>query len=146
MRHGWSLQPETWAKLPKRALKWRTVRLTLNDRKGVPNVPGVYVVCASPPEHTRASGRTLNLLRLVYTPLYVGQARDLQSRFVQHCSNPKLEIGQSQACFQGRLDFWFVRVEVGHIDEFEAALIDCFGPPANRISGITARISRAVPA
>ena len=146
MRYGWSLQGGSWRRLPTGALKWGTVRLTLNDRNAVPNTPGVYAMCAAPPGHKRGGGRGFNLFKILYAPLYVGQARDLRARFIQHCKNPKLEIEQCLSCFKGRLDFWFLRLNLDQLDAFEAMLIDCFGPPANRISGITARVGKAVPA
>jgi hypothetical protein len=57
-----------------------------------------------------------------------------------------MEIEQSQECFRGNLDFWFIRMDNNQINQFEAALIDCFGPTANRVSGIRARVGPGVPA
>jgi hypothetical protein len=90
--------------------------------------------------------RAANVFKLLYSPLYVGKSGNLNERFAAHCAAPKPEISQSQRCFRGNLDFWFLRLSEGKVNEVEAALIDCFGPPANRVAGISARLGRGVPA
>jgi hypothetical protein len=122
------------------------VRLTPADKNAVPKEPGVYMVCAAPPGYRMTRRRTANVFKLLYSPLYVGKSGDLNERFTAHCATPKPEIVESQKCFRGNLDFWFLRLKQGSINDMEAALIQCFGPPVNRVSGISARLGKGVPA
>lgn len=146
MRHGWSIDRDVWSGLAPDEHQWRAVRLTPTDRSVVPNESGIYMICAAPPGYTTDRERAGNLLQYLYSPIYIGQSKDLQERFSNHCGNPKPELKRSQLCFRGNLDFWFMRVDQKEIDSVEAVLIDCFGPPANRISGIRARLGKGVPA
>jgi hypothetical protein len=122
------------------------VRLTPGDKNVVPNGPGVYMVCASPPGYRQLRKKAGDVLKLLYAPVYVGKSKDLKARFTNHCLNPKSELVQGQKCFEGNLDFWFVQLASAEIHDLETSLIDCFGPPANLIAGIRARLGKPVPA
>lgn len=146
MRYGWSIDQETWRKLERDKSQWRAVRLTATDKNVVPKDSGIYMICAAPPGYRLMGKRSGDLLQYLYSPVYIGKSTDLQERFSSHCNQPKLELEQSQSCFNGNLDFWFLRMSRNEIDYYETKLIDCFGPPANRISGIRARIGKGEPA
>ena len=149
MRYGWSLTEEDWNRLPDgivRNEKWRAVQLTIGDDVSVPDGPGVYVVCSAPPGWQRSRSLSRELFEFLYCPVYVGRSENLRRRFRQHCQVPKPELQESETLFKGILDFWFIRLETEQISQVESDLIRCFGPPANRVAGILARIGPSMPA
>jgi hypothetical protein len=146
LRHGWSIDSNVWNDLQESERRWRAVRLTPADKNVVPKESGIYMICAAPPGYMAPRRKAGDLFKNLYSPIYIGKSKDLQERFFTHCTKPKVELEESQICFKGNLDFWFMRLDEDKIDQFEASLIDCFGPPANRISGIRARIQKGEPA
>jgi len=150
MEYGWSLDKSTWNKIPAAVAKghrWRAVHLTVGNHRTVPQVSGIYVVCAAPPgRRAPLPAGAHDLFRFLYSAIYVGRSDDLRRRFVEHCNSPKEELAQSQECFDSRLDFWFIREPSDTIAALESVLIACLGPQANRISGIRGTLGQPVPA
>lgn len=145
MRHGWTLEKQEWDLLPQviEGTRWSKTRLGQLYRDSVPRGPGVYVICVKIPYFNQGPFKWL------YNVIYVGKADkgNLQDRFLYHCNNPKQEIVMARQCFGDNLEYWFTEARPNKIAEIEARLIDCFGPPANRIRGhIPARISNPRPA
>ena len=144
MRYGWSIERDHWDDIPKEALKsdkWRSVNVSSLERNRVPESPGVYLFCSNPPGRSRKKKvKDTDLFGVLYNVLYVGKATNLRTRFLSHCNNPAEDILKSRACFPEGLEFWFMSLSKDQIDATESVLIRCFGPPANRVSGIKTRI------
>lgn len=144
MRYGWSIERSDWDSAPKEVLRtdrWRSVRLNSLERNRVPELPGVYLFCSSPPGRSRSMRlQDTDLFGLLYNVLYVGKATNLRHRFLSHCGSPAEDIRKIRTCFPEGLEFWFVSLNRDEIGNLESTLILCFGPPANRVSGIRARV------
>jgi hypothetical protein len=150
MRYGWSLEKSEWLNLFPYIVNnqlWRAVQLTIGERDGVPTGSGVYVMCVAPPNRKLDKAlQSHNPFEFLYTPIYIGQTDNLKRRFLEHCQRPKPELQKGQDCFNGNIHYWFIRIEPQNLDKVEADLIACFGPPANVLRGIRARIGTPVPA
>lgn len=145
MPHGWTLQKQEWDLLPQvvDGTRWSKTRLTQLHRDYVPKQSGVYVICVKIPYFNQS------LFKSLYNIIYVGKADrgTLHDRFLYHCNNPKPELVMAKQCFGDNLEYWFTEVSPNKVPELEARLIDCFGPPANRIRGhIPARVGNPRPA
>ena len=139
MRHGWTLEKQEWDLLPQvvDGTRWSKTRLAQLYRDHVPKHSGVYIICVKIPHFNQSPFKSL------YNVIYVGKADrgTLHDRFLYHCNNPKQEIMMARQCFGDNLEYWFTEVSPDQVAELEARLIDCFGPPANRIRGhIPARV------
>ena len=139
MRYGWTLQKEEWDLLPQviEGTRWSKTKLGQLYRDRVPKRSGVYVICVKIPRFNQ------RLFKTLYNVIYVGKADkgNLHDRFLYHCNNPKPELVMARQCFGNNLEYWFTEVSPDQASELEARLIDCFGPPANRIRGhIPARL------
>ena len=135
---GWSIDSGDWEALEQalpRTSVWREVLLTRNDESGVPARPGVYAICAQPPNATVRYARPL--FQSLMTPLYIGQSEtNIRSRFVAHCSKPGPKLERAKQCYaDGALHFWFVEMPANTVKNAEALLIKCFGPPVNERAG-----------
>jgi excinuclease UvrABC nuclease subunit len=117
---------------------WRRVPFSQLQADEVPRTPGVYVFCAQA-SHLRDS----NILRRLYTALYIGRANSLRRRFSEHL------VGYSQIPLAveifGTLDFWYLEAPRGEIGPLEDLLVNTLGPRINRIS-VRACIHPPVPA
>jgi excinuclease UvrABC nuclease subunit len=135
MRFGWSLDKSTWRKAATIApdLGWKRIPFAAVHQSLVPTQPGIYAIC------TPGLAANDGLFDLLYNVLYVGQTRSLRDRFLQHCRDPHREMARASNCFKS-LDFWCAPSAREELDSLEALMIDLFGPPANRQSGIRARI------
>ena len=139
MRHGWTLEKQEWDILPQiiEGTSWSKTRLAQLYRDQVPKSSGVYIICVKIPRFNQSPFKSL------YNVIYVGKADrgTLYDRFLYHCNNPKPELVLARQCFGDNLEYWFTEVSTNKASELEARLIDCFGPPANRIRGhIPARV------
>ena len=143
MRHGWTLEKQEWDMLLPivSQTRWSKTKFDSLYRDRVPESTGVYAICSSPLDFTQ------RLFKALYNIIYVGKSKSLRRRFIEHCNRPKLEIEMARHCFGDSLEYWFTEVSLEQIDELEARLIDCFGPPANLVRGhIPARIESPHPA
>lgn len=150
MRKGWSIESRDWEQLT-RALEdagsWQSVLLTPNDETMVPTRPGVYAICAKPPNALGAGDSTV--FHSLASPLYVGKAASsIRSRFRAHCRGDNPELRRAKQCYRRvSLRFWFIELPTAAVADAEACLIDCFGPPVNQRRGtISGRIGRAIQA
>ena len=142
MRYGWTLEKQEWLQLSIiSGTRWSKTEFDSRNRGKIPQSSGVYAICSSPPDFTQS------LIKALYNIIYVGKSKSLRRRFLEHCNRPKLEIEMAKHCFGDNLEYWFTEVSLDQIDELEARLIDCFGPPANLVRGhIPARIESPNPA
>lgn len=150
MMKGWSIDPDDWDVLEKvipSSLAWKSVILTPIDQNMVPESPGVYAICAPPPN------ATIPNLNSVYNnlsiPIYIGRSEtNLRSRFIKHCQTPDSLLQKAKICFQKvKLSFWFISLNSERVKDAEAQLITCFGPPVNKRAGtITGIIKPPLPA
>lgn len=143
---GWSLNTEDWQTLEALFrehngwIPWRSVTLNLNHRFLVPDAPGVYGICATPPFTTgirEAKGNVQTMFQELAVPLYVGMSESsLQRRFSDHCQRPSDGLKKAKRCYsQVKLTFWFAELTQEHIRLAEGLLIKCFGPPVNQVQG-----------
>ena len=145
MDRGWSINPEDWVALEK-ALSWtenwHSVLLTPNDRDMVPESPGVYAICAPPPNAIGEDSSTM--FHSLASPLYVGRAEsNIKSRFLAHCKSENRLMQMAKNCYHRvRLHFWFIELPVSAVRDAEAQLINCFGPPVNRRAGTITGITK----
>lgn len=135
---GWSIDKADWEALEQalpRTVVWRDVLLTRNDESGVPARPGVYAICARPPN---ATGQGVhNIFQNLMTPLYIGRSESsIRRRFVNHCSRPAPKLATAKQCYANvQLRFWFAEMPAAEVKTAEALLIKCFGPPVNEKAG-----------
>lgn len=133
MDYGWTLDQQRWACLVDflgDSVAWELTRLEEVYRDRVPLRPGVYAICASPPGQL--------LPQRLYNALYVGKARALRQRFLQHCYNPAPELQRAKSVYGPRLDYWFLEAEEESVAALESYLIHCLGPSVNLKRGILA--------
>ena len=143
MRHGWTLEKQEWDHLRRVVSKtcWSKTQLDQSCRDSVPKKSGVYAICAKLTDFKQS------LFKALYEIIYVGKSRSLNRRFLEHCRRPERGVKQAKQCFGDNLEYWYTEVNPDRIDELEARLIECFGPPANRISGtIPAKLGTPRPA
>lgn len=138
MRKGWSIDPDDWNRLQQAlagTTTWHSVLLTPNDRHIVPDSPGIYAICAPPPIILRTASRTM--FHSLASPIYIGRSESsIRARFVYHCSATDQELRRAKRCYNSvQLRFWFVELPPPSVRDTEAWLIDCFGPPVNRLRG-----------
>lgn len=141
MHYGWRLDVEAWRRLAAacEGRPWERTFLEPPYYSVVPNVAGVYVICAS----LNYMDLSSNLLDRLYNALYVGQSRDLRRRFNEHVNGYR-SMAKALVTFR-RLDYWYTKVEASSLSFIEQRLIDALGPVANSIN-VTARVNEPVPA
>lgn len=135
---GWSIDRDDWEALEQAlpgAVVWREVLLTRNDETGVPARPGVYAICAQPPNTTEPQVHAM--FQRLMTPLYIGRSEtSIKRRFIEHCSRPAARLERAKQCYADvALHFWFVEMPANAVKTAEALLIKCFGPPVNERAG-----------
>jgi len=135
VRYGWTLDRASWDafnEVAGSALRssWQMVRLETRDQDSVPLSSGIYAICANPASTMPMLPPTLN------NTVYVGQASRLKVRFLKHCRHPEQDLAAAKACFDYRLQFWFVCADAANVAVLESLLIACLGPSANRVSGV----------
>ena len=138
MLKGWSINSEDWYALEQALpsdFTWKSVLLTPTDQSMVPESPGVYAICAPPPNATIPDKKTMfNHLSI---PVYIGCSEtNIKSRFIIHCQTPDSLLQKAKICFQKvKLSFWFIALNSENVKNAEAQLIACFGPPVNKRAG-----------
>lgn len=138
MDKGWSINREDWEALEQALLRretWSSVLLTQNDESLVPERPGVYAICARPPNAIGQNRKTL--FHCLATPLYIGRSESsIKSRFLDHCKTSNPQLRRARRCYRRvQLSFWFIELPVSTVKDTEARLIKCFGPPVNKRAG-----------
>ena len=109
----------------------------------VPARPGVYAICAQPPNAVGPDQSTI--FHNLASPLYVGRSESSNSNKVygtlQRRSTPNFSEPSAVTayCMLTALRFWFVELPVSAIKDAEALLIRCFGPPVNKRAGTITR-------
>lgn len=134
MQHGWTLEKQKWNHLLEivSGTRWSKTWLDQLYRDNIPESPGVYAICAK----FKTSDSSQSLFKALYEVIYVGKsAVSLHSRFLDHCRKPERGIEQAKECFGDSFEYWYTEVTPDQADELETHLIECFGPPANRIGG-----------
>ena len=147
MQYGWTIHEQDWTRLSEVLAEttWTKTRLEKMYRDSVAKLPGVYLICV------RLRIPNFSPFADFYNVVYAGKADvSLQKRFLDHCTKPKPEIEQAVKCFGPKLEYWFAVVSSKDVIAVEAALIECFGPPANQQCGemkaILARLGLPRPA
>ena len=146
MQHGWTLEKQKWDHLLTviSGTCWSKTRLNQDYRDSIPESSGVYAICVKfeTPDFNQ------RLFKALYEIIYVGKsAVSLHRRFLDHCLRSERGIEQAKECFGDNFEYWYTEVNPDQVAELEARLIECFGPPANRISGhIPARVRNPRPA
>ena len=146
MQHGWTLNKQKWDYLLPvvSGTHWSKTQLNQLNRDSIPETSGVYAICV------KLDIRDFNqcLFRVLYEIIYVGKsAVSLHNRFLKHCRRPERGIKQAKECFGDNFEYWYTEVNPDRVAELEARLIECFGPPANRIRGsIPGQIGQPRPA
>ena len=144
MKHGWTLKKQDWDHLRKILSEtcWSKTKFDQLYRDSIPKSPGVYAICSRIPDFNQP------LFKDLYNIIYTGKSKSLYRRFLEHCHQPKREIKMARQCFGDSLEYWYTVEDPNRIDELEACLIECFGPPANRRGRqiILGKIGRARPA
>lgn len=150
IRYGWSLDADDW-RAAGRALtgtNWSGTYLEEMYRSGVPEQAGIYMLCSS---HKPIEG--LQSAKPIFNVLYVGKSDNLRRRFREHQtgSGSSAEVKRCKLAYH-RIEFLFTLVPEssigdsgGWMSDAEQALIDAFGPPANRVAA-KARIGKGRPA
>lgn len=145
MQHGWTLEKQKWDYLLAVVSGTCWSKTTLDELycDDVPKCTGVYAICVTIPNFNQ------HLFEVLYNIIYVGRADTgtLHGRFLHHCRRPERGIKQAKECFGNNFEYWYTEVNPDRVKELEARLIECFGPPANRISGsIPVQIGQPRPA
>ena len=138
MNKGWSINTEEWEALGQvlhGSEAWNFVLLTPNDQVMVPEGPGVYAICAPPPNATGSDQSTM--FHSLASPLYIGRSESsIKSRFLDHCRTSNPELQRAKNCYHTvQLRFWFIELPASVVRDAEARLIRCFGPPVNERDG-----------
>jgi hypothetical protein len=137
MRYGLNLDPESWKLLAHLVadLTWTSVPFDKLHASVVPKAAGVYLICASPP--VVKSSPFNQLLNVLYTGL---STSSIQSRFLYHCKTPDEGVLRAKRCYgyiSAHMSFYFSVTTAATVADIECRIIDCFGPPCNRQSGIS---------
>ena len=143
---GWNLELGLWRELETvmPAAGWTKLTFEPLSWNRVPDAPGVYMVTGGPP---LLKGRPHSQFE---TPLYIGESsRSVQGRFRAHtgerCQPSVLKLRElyDEARYP-TLYFHFIQLPRDIVKKAETLLIECYGPAANRKSGLT--LNPGVPA
>ncbi len=147
MQQGWNLDRSMWQRLSSAldpSAHWKCVPFHESSLASVPQKPGVYLIVGRPP--TLGVKPHSNFSK----PLYIGRSEsNLRARFRSHCAGTyQQSLRTIHKCYSGNeeLVFWYAALPAFKVAELESLLIDCYGPPANQISGIRVRFRDPVPA
>ena len=146
MQHGWTLDKQKWEHLLTviSGTRWSKAQLNRLHRDSIPASSGVYAICV---KLESSDFNQCLLFKALYEIIYVGRSTSLHRRFLDHCSNPERGMKLAKECFGDDFEYWYTEVNPDRINELEARLIECFGPPANRIRGhIPVQIGQLRPA
>ena len=111
-----------------RDLRWHRSAFTPAELEKLPERPGIYILCAAPPEVPKPFQR-LGL----YNPVYIGRTTNLKQRILAgHWKRPSVNIRELRAHFKGELSLWYAEAAPQEIEGVEDAMLFCFWPSANR--------------
>lgn len=136
MRYGWNLQLESWKDLSAcvSGLAWKRVPFDKIHSSAVVKEPGIYLICGGPPTIKSVPFNGF------FNVLYAGLSKtSIRSRFLKHCTDPDDGVQLGKRCYGfigSQMSFLFTSMDADSVVEAERLLIDCFGPPCNRQSGI----------
>ena len=139
MKHGWTLNSDEWNTAFKlmSEQQWRHVNLRLHHSATIPSTSGIYAFCQ---KASLISGAPSNSFwSTMYTPMYIGRARNLQRRFQDHLSG-RTDASRIISKFNN-LEYWWTEIVEAEFIQAESVMIRAFGPSANLVQG-TALIGR----
>ena len=143
MRYGWTLNKRDWDSLfvSSAGIEWKRTNLNTLYQGVVPNMSGVYIICTKPKLNKKP-------FSVIYNVIYAGyEGVSLKRRFLEHCKTKNEELKKARSCFGYDMDYWFTIVSPDIARSLESYLIECFGPPVNRVRGkIMAKLLDPVPA
>lgn len=134
---GWSLDKSDWTRVDAAfaGKDWTQTYLESSYSNAVSNAPGIYMICARSPSQGRAFEK-------MYNCLYVGKSSNLKKRFKDHVIGYKDVVRVKLA--YGRLEFWFATMTSEELSSAEQAVMDAFGPSANRSNAVRAQIGKPI--
>jgi len=125
---NWSFNPGDWNNL-EAIICDKNVRMTGLKRMNsvqVPQSPGVYLICLKPlPNGTGFASKLFNVV-------YVGQASNLQSRFIDHVEG-RTNVKEVVKNFRIS-EFWYFELAMDELDFVEKSIYDVLAPAKNQIS------------
>jgi DNA sulfur modification protein DndB len=146
MQRGWKLDPEAWKFLYSDVLnrEWRKTYLEETYQYVLPEVAGVYLICAAARDAHISRPEADKLATTLYNAVYAGQATNLRRRFLQHVKGYG-NVTRAKSVFR-RLHFWFAEAESRSLDRVEQGLISALGPTANDKNVVRGIAGEPVPA
>ena len=129
LRAGWSKSNQDWKNLAKiidkNEIKWNRIKnLSSNSVISVPESPGLYMLCSTPPE---------NNLDYFFTPLYIGKSKSLRTRLLSHIRRPQDSVKDAYK-ISSKIELLYTRCNINELDTVENCLIRAFGPITNMIN------------
>ena len=135
MQKGWTFDINHWESLPKEFLNgsWKQAKVSSSERTSIPISGGIYMYCVAIP-----NAKNLNLLQL-NTPIYMGIAKNLRTRFLQHLST-KDSLYPAWKCYGSNMNFYYLKIDPYEKQKiqllYEQPMIDCFGKVVNKIDSV----------
>lgn len=140
MKYGWSLDVTEW-----RALRvllsevvWHRAYLDPVHKERVSSNSGIYVICGVTDEIVNIGIEKRGLKNAIY----IGQSTNLQRRFSDHVKGYGNVVKAKEIFI--RLEFLWSEIPQENLDKFEQALVNVFGPSANEINIIRAKVGQPI--
>ena len=136
MEYGWSLRKSDWNSLSSmlsqtnQQLKWRQCPLEKIHRNIIPEEPGVYMLCLSPPYCEQYFDTELP----IFNALYRGSTGNLRKRFNNYTRKQNISSDRAKyflGNFAAIITFVYTTCSESKMKQIEGRLIDAFGPSAN---------------
>lgn len=153
MRYGWTLISSHWGVLRKVVREFlgespdgKLVRLTPQGGRFIPDLGGVYMLCAHPPKCDLPMIKPPQKAEMhLFNALYIGEAEDLRVRYKNYAMvrniSGKGKDGKVRK-FLKTYDniyfcYWAMAPEAGQQErkKLQDVMIECFGPTANTQGG-----------
>lgn len=140
MKYGWSLDISEWKALRVllSEVVWHRAYLDPVHRERVSCNSGIYVICG-------ITDGIVNIgidKRGLKNAIYIGQSSNLQRRFSDHVRGYGNVVKAKEIFI--RLEFLWTEIPQENLDTFEQALVSVFGPSANEINIIRAKIGQPI--
>ena len=138
MDYGWTLDAEVWRKLRESFLtnQWSRVYVEELYSNQVSQSSGLYIIVSA--LKLVVQNEPMNGFR---NAIYVGQSRNLRTRFVQHVKGYG-NVTKAKETFR-RLEFWWTLMDQEQLSSHEQLLIYALGPSANKVNVIKATSIKA---